>query len=76
LTRLALAHTGRGAYLDGFVSNPPTALEIGMQRTALWLSFLVTLASFAWLGCEPSRDSYKLAVVFTSDCKGYIEDCG
>ncbi len=39
----------------------------------LLLLFLLGLASTA---CEPPRDSYRLGLVFTSDCKGYVEDCG
>lgn len=48
-----------------------------MRRFPFWLVLIAVVASsFAWLGCTPARDSYKLSVVFTSDCKGYLEDCG
>ncbi len=41
-----------------------------LSLTAFCLSIL------AWSACEPARDSYQLALVFTADCKGYLEDCG
>lgn len=37
-------------------------------------AFLLLL--IALLSCEAPRDSYKLTIAFTSDVKGYLEDCG
>ncbi|MCA9783774.1 MAG: hypothetical protein KDC10_08270 [Calditrichaeota bacterium] len=41
-------------------------------------AILIALLAFGWInsGCEPAKDSYRLGLVFTADCKGYIEDCG
>jgi hypothetical protein len=48
-----------------------------MRRlTALFVLSLVLLSTSAWFGCEAPRDSYRLSLVFTADCKGYLEDCG
>lgn len=37
---------------------------------------LLLLLMLASSGCEAPRDSYKLSIVYTTDCKGYLEDCG
>ncbi len=46
-----------------------------MRNTLLGLLALIALL-LSLTSCTPSRDSYDLALVFTSDCKGYLEDCG
>jgi hypothetical protein len=48
-----------------------------MRRlTALLALSLFLVSTTAWIGCEAPRDSYRLSLVFTADCKGYLEDCG
>ena len=46
-----------------------------MRNTLLGLLALMALL-LSLASCTPPRDSYELTLVFTSDCKGYLEDCG
>jgi len=46
-----------------------------MRRFVPVATFLLLLMGFLNGGCA-SRESYKLSLVFTSDCNGYLEDCG
>jgi hypothetical protein len=46
-----------------------------MRRFLPVAAFLVLLIGTLNGGCA-SRDSYKVSLVFTSDCTGYLEDCG
>lgn len=46
-----------------------------MRRFFPLATMLMLLMGFLNGGCA-SRESYKLSLVFTSDCTGYLEDCG
>lgn len=46
-----------------------------MRRLFPMAAFLLLLTGF-WNGGCASKDSYKVSLVFTSDCTGYLEDCG
>jgi hypothetical protein len=47
-----------------------------MRITAMLGGLLLVMWSLVFQACEAPRDSYKLSIVFTTDCKGYLEDCG
>ncbi|MFA7332170.1 MAG: hypothetical protein WC326_13965 [Candidatus Delongbacteria bacterium] len=46
-----------------------------MRRFFPAAAFFLLLMGFLNGGCA-TRESYKLSLVFTSDCTGYLEDCG
>lgn|GEM_PF-2445806 len=46
-----------------------------MRRFIPVAAFLLLFMGALNGGCA-SKEAYKLSLVFTSDCTGYLEDCG
>ena len=46
------------------------------KLVAFLILVLLGQLMFAASGCAPAKDEYNLNIVYTSDNKGFLEDCG